>query len=84
MRSKKWYKFLWHFLDLTLVQGWVLHRTSNEGKSISLKNLKFFVSNALMIGGKITRKRGRASQVPAEYVEKQRRGPAAPIPNRSI
>ena len=50
---------------------------------MNLKNLKISVTNALMLGGKITRKRGR-SQVDAKYVEKQRKGPAAPIPDRSI
>ena len=51
---------------------------------MSLKNLKIFVTNALMLGGKLTRKRGRRSQVDAKYVEKQRKGPAATIPDRSI
>ena len=51
MRSKKWYhKLFFHFLDVTVVQSWLIHCrgvTGNEGK-LRLREFKMILANSLM------------------------------------
>ena len=51
IRSKKWYhKLFFHFLDVTVVQSWLIHCrgvTGNEGK-LRLREFKMILANSLM------------------------------------
>ena len=51
IRSKKWYhKLFFHFLDVTVVQSWLVYCRSiiaNEGK-LKLREFKMILANSLM------------------------------------
>ena len=70
IRSKKWYhKLFFHFLDVTVVQSWLVYCRSiiaNEGK-LKLREFKMILANSLMRAGKSTStKRGRPSLADVE------------------
>ena len=89
IRSKKWYhKLFFHFLDVTVVQSWLVYCRSiiaNEGK-LKLREFKMILANSLMRAGKSTStKRGRPSlaDVEKQLQAKKRRGPAGSSFNQS-
>ena len=89
-RSKKWYhKLFFHFLDVTVVQSWLMYCrsiTANEGK-LKLREFKMILANSLMRAGKSTStKRGRPSlaDVEKQLQAKKRCGPAALVPTKAI
>ena len=88
VRSKKWYhRLIWHCLDVSVVQGWLLYRRdAGAEKVLSLKEFKVSVAESLMKQGKrVSTKRGRPSMsVEAAHNAKKMKGPAAPIPNKSV
>ena len=76
VRSKKCYhRLLWYSFDLTVVQGWILHKRYLEYEAMKLKNFKISVANALILCGKVNRKRGRPSlpQFESSFAEKRER-----------
>lgn len=94
IKSKKFYmKFIFHFLDMSIVNAWLLYRracaTHNLPKKLidDLLSFKCSVFEVLLKQGKDSkRKRGRPStdQVELEFEEKKKRGPAKPIPDFNI
>ena len=54
VRSKKWYhRLIWHCLDVSVVQGWLLYRRdAGAEKVLSLKEFKVSVAESLMKQGK--------------------------------
>ena len=84
IRSKKWYHCLiWHFLDVSVVQAWFLHRKDSDAvdneKVTSLKEFKLSIDGSLL--KKVKRqatKRGRHSiLVEAAYSAEKKKGSAA-------
>ena len=88
VRSKKRYHgLIWHFLDVPVVQGWLLYRRDvGAEKVLSLKEFKVSVAEPLMKQTKrVSAKRGRPSiSVEAAHSAKKTKGRAAPIPNKSV
>ena len=93
VRSKKWYhRLLWHFLDLSLVQSWLLYRreaTANNvpGKEqLSLLQFKLSVAECLLSENKTKGvKRGRPSRdMDEDHRQKAARGPAAALPVTAV
>lgn len=86
IRSKKWYlRIFFHLVDLTVVNAWILWRTSS-GKYMPLKEFKSSVALELCKAGKdIARKRGRPSmEVEAEIQKKKSRSPATVVPSIDV
>ena len=57
VRSKKWYhRLIWHFLDVSVVQAWLLHRKDSDSvdneKVTSLKEFKLSIPESLLKQGK--------------------------------
>ena len=90
VRSKKWYhRLIWQFLDLAVVQAWILYRNDvgvDRNTTMQLKEFKTSIVESLLQQRKSDlTKRGRPSiSVEAAHSAKKRRGPAAPIPNKSV
>ena len=94
VRSKKWYhRLIFHFLDVLLVQSWLLYRRDADASGVPRKSqlpllqFKIEVADSLVLEGKAktAAKRGRPSlNVAAEHALKQKRGPTAPIPSTSV
>ena len=90
IRSKKWYhKLFFHFLDVTVVQSWLMHCRSITGneRKLKLREFKIIFANSLMRAGKSTSpKRGRPSlsDVEKQLQAKKRQGPAALVPTKAI
>ena len=52
--SKKcYYGLLWHFFDLALVQGSILHKKILEEDSLCLKNFKLSFADVLLLAKKV-------------------------------
>ncbi|CAH1991171.1 unnamed protein product [Acanthoscelides obtectus] len=87
IRSKKWYlRIFFHFIDMCVVNSWLLWRTQNEFY-MPLADFKVAIADALCISGKsvLSRKRGRPSaNLEHAYLEKTKRGPAAEIPQIEV
>ncbi|KAJ8929756.1 hypothetical protein NQ314_017527 [Rhamnusium bicolor] len=61
-KSKRWWlRIFWHFIDLTIVNAFILFRIQSEGKSITLKDFRTSVARGL-IGILKRQKRGRKSE----------------------
>ncbi|MPC56634.1 PiggyBac transposable element-derived protein 3 [Portunus trituberculatus] len=93
LRSKKWYhELLWHFLDMLLIQAWLLYirdfdlTDSPRTKKLPLLMFKLEVAECLLQKGKtIGTKRGRPSaDVDELYKVKARKGPTVKIPAKAI
>ena len=67
VRSKKWYhRVIWHFLYVSVVQAWLLHRKDSDAvdneKVTSFKKFKLSIAESLLKQGKReASKRGRPS-----------------------
>jgi hypothetical protein len=93
IRSKKWYhKLIWHFLDMIIVQAWIIYcrdmKKSNALKKdiFQLRVFKLKVANDLMKAGKVMvkNKRGRSSKtVENLLIAKRKKGPVALVPEFS-
>lgn len=63
-KSKKWYmRIVWHFVDVAIVNSFIIFCQRGEGNALSLKHFKLAVARGL-IGLENTRKRGRKSVEP--------------------
>lgn len=90
IRSKKYYlRFFFHFMDMVLVNGWLLYRKHcecqkiNKKDQIDLLEFRTQIAAALCYEGKSNeKKRGRPSTdtVEAEITKKRHRGPTAEMP----
>ena len=95
IRSKKWYdKLLYHFFAIAVVQLWLLYLRDLMFLSIPeiewmpLRSLKMSIANSPLMKDKNQRERtpGRpsTSRLEKDLSAKKKRGPASPIPNKSI
>ncbi|XP_028657085.1 piggyBac transposable element-derived protein 3-like [Erpetoichthys calabaricus] len=96
IRSKKYYhKLFFHFIDVTVVNSWLLYRRDCESLQLpkkkiqSLQEFKMSITEALLLEEKSNRptKRGRpsTSSTDVEFANKKRRGPATKsIPGSDI
>ena len=93
VRSKKWYhRLIFHFIDLLLVQSWLLYRQDADANGVVRKNqlpllqFKIEVADSLILENKKkVAKRGRPSQgIEAEHAAKKTHGPTAPIPSTAV
>ncbi|XP_051285283.1 piggyBac transposable element-derived protein 2-like [Dicentrarchus labrax] len=85
IRSKKWYhRIVFHMLDMTLVEAWLLHRRDCQSQMpeiahLPLLDFKIQVASCLCMENKVSNKRkGRPSQ--AVVVGKNKRGPQSFVP----
>ena len=96
-RSKKYYhKFLFHFLDVTVVNCWLLYRRDCKDMQVPSKHVmmlqefKLSVAEALLLEGKkpCPRKRGRpsaAESVSLQHEKKKKNSPATKsIPSEEV
>nr|CAH7730520.1 unnamed protein product [Callosobruchus chinensis] len=63
-KSKKWYhRIVWHFVDTTIVNAYILFqkRTSASGSSLDLKKFRINVASGLIGAGYAQRRKGRKS-----------------------
>ena len=90
VHSKKWYHCLiWQFLDVSVVQAWLLHRKDSDAvdnvKVTSLKEFKLSIAQSLLKQGKReASKRGRPSVLVEAAYSAKKKGPAAPTPSKSV
>ena len=94
VRSKKWYhRLLFHFIDLLLVQAWLMYRRDADAQGLPRKQqlpllrFKLDVAECLACAGKSEHlvKRGRPSlDVASAHKAKKAHGPVAPIPPTAI
>ena len=68
IKSKKWYhRLVHHFIDMTVVQSWLLYRRDSNGMSVDKKNqqsllqFKTEIAYSLCKSNITCRKRGRSS-----------------------
>lgn len=60
-KSKRWWlRIFWHFVDVTIVNAFILYRKMSDGRSIELKEFRIAVARGL-IGIPTRDKRGRKS-----------------------
>ncbi|XP_068086621.1 piggyBac transposable element-derived protein 3-like [Anabrus simplex] len=91
MRTKKWYiKLFYHFLDVTIVNAWILHRrvAAQLGIQNTMTLAAFREDLALslcQVGLSITPKRGRPSfEVEGDLVKKRKKSSAAVYPPQPV
>ncbi|KAK3893237.1 hypothetical protein Pcinc_002923 [Petrolisthes cinctipes] len=93
LRSKKWYhKLIWHFMDMLLIQAWLLYiryfnlTDAPRKAKLPLLMFKLEVANCLLQKGKsVGTKRGRPSvDVEELYKEKAKKGQTVKIPAKPI
>ncbi|XP_057685429.1 piggyBac transposable element-derived protein 3-like isoform X7 [Corythoichthys intestinalis] len=94
IKSRKYYhRLFFHFVDMVIVNSWLLYRRDADSldiprkKQIDLLSFRASIAHALCEQGKESpnRKRGRSSiDVDKDFEVKKRRGPAAPIPAKEI
>ena len=88
-RSKKYcHRLIFHLIDLTVVNGWMLYRRDAETlKQSRLCEFKFKFANSLMMSGKtVSRERGRPSTSVenAFRTKKKTERATMPIPEKDI
>ncbi|KAK1882233.1 PiggyBac transposable element-derived protein 2 [Dissostichus eleginoides] len=92
IRSRKWYhKIVFHMMDFTLVNAWLLYRRDCKDCGIpkkevySLLKFKAEVASCLCNERKVLKKRGRPSHnVDRDLAEKKRRGSASSVPSTPV
>ena len=94
IRSKKWYHCIFfHFLDVAVVNSWLLYRKDcklskiSQKEQLSLLQLKAEIAACLCLQGKTEiRKRGRPSlsQVQFDIQVKKKKPNASPVPVQEI
>lgn len=88
LKSKKWHhKLLWHFLDMMLIQAWLLYIRDFDLSDVPRKDklpplVKLDVADCLLLQGKaVESKRGGPSTgVDELYIGKAKNGPAVRMP----
>lgn len=61
-KSKKWWhRVFWHFLDLTIVNSFILYKNKDSQPSVTLKKFRLLLADQL-VGHKIVVSRGRKRQ----------------------
>uniref|UniRef100_A0A3P8SS87 PiggyBac transposable element-derived protein domain-containing protein n=1 Tax=Amphiprion percula TaxID=161767 RepID=A0A3P8SS87_AMPPE len=93
IRSKKYYhRLFFHFVDMVIVNSWLLYRRDCESLCVPRKLQKdllafrISIARALCMQGKdLSRKRGPPSlDVEREFEKKKHRGPAKAIPTQEV
>lgn len=94
IRSKKYYhRFFFHFVDMAIVNSWLLYRRDSESLNIPKKkqrdllSFRTSVAQALCMQGKdlSKKKRGRpSSDLERDFERKRHRGPAKAIPAQEV
>ncbi|XP_024119090.1 piggyBac transposable element-derived protein 3 [Oryzias melastigma] len=94
IRSKKFYlRLFFHFVDMVIVNGWLLYRRDCESLGVPRKeqqdllDFRSSIAQALCMEGKnlVVKKRGRPSMdIDREVEKKKRRGPAKAIPVQEV
>ncbi|XP_049901068.1 piggyBac transposable element-derived protein 2-like isoform X1 [Epinephelus moara] len=94
IRSKKYYhRFFFHFVDMVIVNSWLLYRRDCESLSVPRKKqmdllaFRTSIAQALCMQGKDLSKNKRgppSSDVEREFEKKKRRGPAKAIPTQEV
>lgn len=95
IRSKKWYhRLIFHFIDLVIVNCWLLYCRDCESLQIAKKcrmdllEFRTQIAESLCKEGKDTtaRKRGRpsTSSIQQKYEIKKKRGPTTSIPSTNV
>ena len=81
-----YHRLIWHFFDISIVQGWILYKRDAGNNPLSLKMFNVSVAMSLIKEDKSVRTgKGRPStSVERAFIAKKKRRPAAPIPNTSI
>lgn len=58
-KSKKWYhRIIWHFLDTTIINAYILFNKRSSGSTIDLKQFRINVATALIRAGNTAKKKG--------------------------
>ena len=86
VKSKKWcHCLISHFLDVACVQAWLFYWKDADAKDgMSLKPFKMSIAESLLKQRKAKRGRPSTSSIEADHAAKAQRGPAKPIPNKSV
>lgn len=94
IRSKKYYhRLFFHFVDMVIVNSWLLYRRDCESLTVPKKKQKDLlafrtsIAQALCMQGKdlSKKKRGRPSlDVEREFEKKKHRGPATVMPTQEV
>ncbi|XP_043994869.1 chimeric ERCC6-PGBD3 protein-like isoform X2 [Gambusia affinis] len=94
IRSRKYHHRLFcHFLDMVIVNSWLLYKRDCESVGIPRRRQKDFlafrisIAQALFMQGKDLSKKKRAwpyFDVESEFAKKKRRGPAKDIPTQQV
>ncbi|XP_051948067.1 piggyBac transposable element-derived protein 2-like [Xyrauchen texanus] len=93
IRSKKYYhRFFFHFVDMVVVNGWLLYRRNCDSMNVPRKKqkdllaFKLSIAQALCMQGKdlSAKKRGRRSSDVEREFKKKRRGPTKAIPTQDV
>ncbi|XP_028676169.1 piggyBac transposable element-derived protein 3-like [Erpetoichthys calabaricus] len=94
IRSKKYYhRFFFHFVDMVIVNRWLLYRRDCDSLDVPRKKQKDLlafrtsIAHALCMQGKdmSRKKRGRpSSDVERDFEKKKHRGPAKAIPTLEV
>lgn len=90
IRTKKWYlRLFYHYLDIMIINGWLLYRRVGEQKQRSTplkqKDFKFEVAKCLcMCGQSILKKRGRPSSQPDQMEIKRKKPNTSVLPPRDV
>ena len=94
IRSKKYYhRFFFHFVDMVVVNAWLLYRRDCDNLNVPRKKqkdllaIRLSIAQALCMQGKdlSAKKRGRpSSDMEREFQKKQRRGPTKAIPTQDV
>lgn len=94
IRSKKYYhKLFYHFVDMVIVNSWLLYRRDCESVGVPRKKQKDMlafrtsITQALCMEGKdlSKKKRGRPSlDIDCQFIAKRRRGPTKTIPTQEV
>ena len=92
IKLKKWYhRLVYHFVDMTVVQSWLLYRRDSNEMHVDQKDqqhllqFKTEIAYSLSKSSNTNRKRGRPSfDVDSLNEEERRRGGAPVLPPRNV
>ena len=86
VKPKKWYhRLIWHLLDVACIQAWLFYKKDAAAASfMSLKPFKMLIAESMLCQKNATRGRPPRLSTDASHSAKAKKGPAKPIPSRSI
>ena len=86
VKSKtSYHRLIWNFLDVACVQAWLFKmKDAVAANFMSLKPFKTSIAESLLRQRKVTRGIPPRSSIDVSHSAKAKKGPAKPIPNRSI